>query len=97
LKMIDKEKFIEYLDKQTCDRVLEDVQSCLDEWSLKELDSRSAVITLTRFAVDLAFKFSHTEAEALQLILNMVHNHMELPGFEQETIEELEEPSNTIH
>tara|TARA_R110000796_G_scaffold150904_1_gene267490 strand:+ start:146 stop:424 length:279 start_codon:yes stop_codon:yes gene_type:complete len=92
--MIDKEKFIEYLDKQTCDRVMYDVQNCLDEWSLKELDSRSAIITLTRFAVDLAFKFSDTETEALQLILSMAHDHMDIPGFESETVEE---PDKTIH
>jgi|TARA_R110000751_G_scaffold2584_1_gene13820 hypothetical protein len=92
--MIDKEKFIEYLDKQTCDRVIDDVQNCLDEWSLKELDSRSAIVTLTRFAVDLAFKFSHTQAEALQLILSMVHDHMEIPDFEDQANEE---PEKIIH
>jgi len=36
--MINEKKFIEYLDKQTCDKVIEDVQNCLDEWTLKELD-----------------------------------------------------------
>jgi len=78
--MINEKKFIEYLDKQTCDKVIEDVQNCLDEWTLKELDSRSAIVTLTRFAIDLSFKFSHTQTEALELILNMVNNHMEIPG-----------------
>tara|TARA_R110000803_G_scaffold81122_1_gene147035 strand:+ start:149 stop:427 length:279 start_codon:yes stop_codon:yes gene_type:complete len=92
--MIEKEKVIEYLDKQTCDKVIDDVQSCLDEWSLRELDSRSAIVTLTRFAIDLAFKFSHTEAEALQLILSMVHDHMDIPGVE---LENKEDSNKTIH
>tara|TARA_R110000796_G_scaffold125108_1_gene239690 strand:+ start:147 stop:425 length:279 start_codon:yes stop_codon:yes gene_type:complete len=92
--MIEKEKFIEYLDSKTCDTVLEDVQQCVDDWSLKELDSRSAMITLARFAVNLTFKFSYTQKEALELILSMVHDHMDLPGYEPS---KEEDPKQIIH
>ena len=95
--MTDKEKFIEYLDSKTCDTVIDDVQSCVNEWNLKDLDSRSAIITLTRFAVDLTFKFSFTQKEALELILSMVQDHMDILGFEKPGSEDPVEEIKILH
>jgi len=95
--MTDKEKFIEYLDSKTCDTVIDDVQQCVDAWSMKELDSRSAIITLTRFAVDLTFKFSFTQKEALELILSMVQDHMDILGFEKPGSEDPVEEIKILH
>ena len=93
----NKEKFIEYLDSKTCDTVIDDVQQCVDGWSMKELDSRSAIITLTRFAVDLTFKFSFTQKEALELILSMVQDHMDILGFEKPGSEDPVEEIKILH
>ena len=44
------------LDKDTCDRVMQDMEICLDDWS-QRLDTKVAVITLTRFVILTALSF----------------------------------------
>jgi len=92
--MMEEKEFTEYLDKNTCETVRDDVQTCIDGWATQDLDTRSAIITLTKFAIDLTFEFSYTQTEALQLILGMVHDHMEIPGYESN---KEEDPKQIIH
>ena len=51
--MKDNENSLESLDKKTCDQVTHDMQICMDDWTKKDLDTRAAIISLTRFCVEL--------------------------------------------
>lgn len=97
--MKDKENSLNFLDKTTCETVMEDMQYCIDDWSRRDLDTRAAVVTLTRFAVDLAFKYSHTPHDAMQLLTTVVYDNLE--SFESDELARLLSHSNvqktTVH
>ena len=96
--MKEKENSFEFLDKKTCDRVMQDMQICIDDWSRQDLDTRAAVVTLTRFAVEIAFKFSHTSMDAMQLISSLVYDSFsDLTEDELNNILVRPETTNTIH
>ena len=85
------------LDKDTCDRVVEDMEICLDDWSRLDLDTKAAVITLARFAILTAFKFSHNPDDAVKLISSIVYdNFVKDPSNIDEFLSELEK-GKTIH
>tara|TARA_Y100001973_G_scaffold4931_1_gene7010 strand:- start:1491 stop:1778 length:288 start_codon:yes stop_codon:yes gene_type:complete len=85
------------LDKDTCDRVMQDMEICLDDWSRQDLDTKAAVITLTRFAILTAFKFSHDPEDAVKLISSIVYdNFVKDPSNIEEFLSELEK-GKTIH
>ena len=85
------------LDKDTCDRVMQDMEICLDDWSRQDLDTKAAVITLTRFAILTAFKFSHDPEDAVKLISSIVYdNFVKDPSNIEESLSELEK-GKTIH
>jgi|TARA_R110002020_G_scaffold17455_3_gene61294 hypothetical protein len=85
--MKDNENSLESLDKKTCDQVTHDMQICMDDWSKKDLDTRAAIITLTRFCVELSFKFSHTPYDAMQLLSTVVMDNLE--SYEHEELIQL--------
>ena len=75
--MKDSDHSAESLDKPTCDKVMEDMQICIDDWSRQDLDTRAAVVTLVRFSVELAFKFSHTPSDAMQLLSTVAMDNLD--------------------
>ena len=97
--MKDIDNSLEFLDKPTRDKVMEDMQIFIDDWSRQDLDTRAAVVTLVRFSVELAFKFSHTPSDAMQLRSTIVMDNLD--NYEkEELIQLLTQPSDqkaTIH
>ena len=87
------------LDKKTCDTVMQDLSICIDDWNRQDLDTRAAVVTLVRFSVELAFKFSHTPSDAMQLLSTIVMDNLDTYE-KEELIQLLTQPSDqkaTIH
>ena len=65
------------LDKKTCDTVMQDLSICIEEWVSKDLDTKTAVITLLKFTVDISFQFSESPFEAMHLISSVITDNID--------------------
>jgi len=74
--MKEKKKLTD-LDKKTCDTVMQDLSICIEEWVSKDLDTKTAVITLLKFTVDISFQFSESPFEAMHLISSVITDNID--------------------
>jgi len=76
----------DFLNKETCDIVMQDLSVCIQNWSNKDLDSEAVIMTLLRFSTDTVFKFSHSSSDALELIAKIIFEKID-----ESNIRDLEE------
>ena len=67
----------DFLDKEACDTVMQDLSVCIESWSKKDLDSGSAIKTLLKFSVDVIFEFSHSSYDAMELMSEVIFEKLE--------------------
>mgnify|MGYP003632965789 FL=1 len=81
-----EEDLLEFLNKEDCDKVLQDLSVCIEDWSNKDLDPEAVIMTLLRFSTDTVFKFSHSSSDALELIAKIIFEKID-----ENNIQDLEE------
>ncbi len=81
-----EEDLLEFLNKEDCDKVLQDLSVCIEDWSNKDLDPEAVIMTLLRFSTDTVFKFSHSSSDALELIIKIIFEKID-----ENNIRDLEE------
>jgi len=66
------------LDKKTRDTVMQDLSVCIDDWDRQNLDTTTAVLTLLKFTIDMAFKFTDNTYEAMELISTVINERFDI-------------------
>jgi len=66
------------LDKKTCDTVMQDLSICIDDWDRQNLDTATAVLTVLKFTIDMAFKFTDNTYEAMELISTVINERFDI-------------------
>jgi len=70
------------LDKKTRDTVMQDLSVCIDDWDRQNLDTTTAVLTLLKFTIDMAFKFTDNTYEAMELISTVINERFDIHSIE---------------
>ena len=85
--MKEKTNSLESLDKKTCDTVMQDLSVCIDDWDRQKLDTEAAVLTLLKFTIDMAFKFTDSNYDAMELISKVVNDNLEIEPYDMKDLE----------
>jgi hypothetical protein len=71
-----------FLDKKTCDTVMQDLSTCIDDWDRQDLDTTAAVLTVLKFTIDMVFKFTDDSYEAMELISTVINENLDINSIE---------------